>query len=65
MAYHGKYIKDFLKRSDIVTDVSFYTDLNKFKKRLAAVNSSATAEYTSEDKQRIEDIVYNIKILSI
>ncbi len=64
-SYHGKYIKDFLKRSDIVTDVSFYTDMNKFKKRLAAVNSSAPEEYTSEDKQRIENIAYNIKILSI
>ena len=27
IAYHGKYIKDFLKRSDITADVSFYTDL--------------------------------------
>ncbi len=63
--YHGKYIKDFLKRSDITVDVSFYTDLNKFKKRLAALNSSAPAEYTQEEKQRIEDITYNIKILSI
>lgn len=64
-AYHGKYIKDFLKRSDITTDVSFYTDIIKFKKRLAAVNSSAPDEYTDEEKQRIEDITYNIKILSI
>lgn len=63
--YHGKYIKDFLKRSDITTDVSFYTDIIKFKKRLAAVNSSAPDEYTDEEKQRIEDIAYNIKILSI
>ena len=64
-AYHGKYIKDFLKRSDITTDVSFYTDLNKFKKRLAAVNSAAPESYTDEEAKRIEDIVYNFKILSI
>lgn len=63
--YHGKYIKDFLKHSDITIDVSFYTELGKFKKRLAAVNSSAPDEYTAEEKQRIEDIAYNIKILSI
>ena len=64
-AYHGKYIKDFLKRSDITTDVSFYTDINKFKKRLAAVNSAAPDSYTDEEAKRIEDIVYNFKILSI
>jgi hypothetical protein len=65
IAYHGKYIKDFLKRSDITADVSFYTDLGKYKKRLAAVNSAASAEYTDEEKKRIEDIVYNFKILCI
>lgn len=65
ISYHSKYIKDFLKRSDITTDVSFYTDLNKFKKRAAAVNGSAPSEYTDEERQRIEDIAYNIKILSI
>ena len=64
-AYHGKYIKDFLKRSDITTDVNFYTDLNKFKKRLTAVNTSAPSEYTEEEQKRIDDIAYNIKILSI
>lgn len=64
-AYHGKYIKDFLKHSDITADVSFYTDLNKFKKRLAAINSAAPDSYTEEENKRIEEIAYNFKILSI
>ena len=64
-AYHGKYIKDFLKHSDITADVSFYTDLNKFKKRLAAINSAAPESYTDEENKRIEEIAYNLKILSI
>lgn len=64
-AYHTKYIKDFLRRSDITVDISFYTDLNKFKKRLAAVNAAAPDECSEEEKQRIKDIVYNFKILSI
>lgn len=64
-AYHGKYIKDFLKHSDITADVSFYTDLNKFKKRLAAINSAAPNSYTEEENKRIEEIAYNFKILSI
>lgn len=64
-AYHGKYIKDFLKHSDITADVSFYTDLNKFKKRLAAINSAAPDSYTEEENKRIEEITYNFKILSI
>jgi hypothetical protein len=45
--------------------VSFYTDLNKFRKRLAAVNTSAPSEYTEEEQKRIDDIAHNIKILSI
>ncbi len=64
-AYHGKYIKDFLKHSDITADVSFYTDLNKFKKRLAAINSAAPESYTDDENKRIEEIAYNLKILSI
>ena len=64
-AYHGRYIKDFLKRSGITTDVGFYTDLNKFRKRLTAVNTSAPSEYTEEEQKRIDDIAHNIKILSI
>ena len=64
-AYHGKYIKDFLKHSDITADVSFYTDLNKFKKRLAAINSAAPESYTEEENKRIEEMAYNFKILSI
>lgn len=64
-AYHGKYIKDFLKHSDITADVSFYTDLNKFKKRLVAINSAAPDSYTEEENKRIEEIAYNFKILSI
>ena len=64
-AYHGRYIKDFLKHSGITTDVGFYTDLNKFRKRLTAVNTSAPSEYTEEEQKRIDDIAHNIKILSI
>ncbi|MGN1187438.1 MAG: hypothetical protein ACI4R6_02995 [Lachnospiraceae bacterium] len=64
-AYHGKYIRQFLKNDDINVDVSFYTDLNKFRKRLAAVSINEPEEYSAEEREQIGKIAYNFEIMSI
>lgn len=64
-AYHGNFIRNFLKGSGLSVDVSFYNDLDKFKKRLLNLKVNEPEEYTGEEKERIDNIAYNLKILSI
>lgn len=64
-SYHGKYIRQFLKNDDINADVSFYSDLNKFKKRLASISVNEPEEYSTEEQEQIEKIVNSFKIMSI
>ena len=64
-AYHGDFIRKFLKSCDISVDVSFYNDYGKFKKRLAALKANEPEEYSQEEKERLENIVHNFEILSI
>ena len=64
-AFHCKFIKNFLKNEKLASEVTFYTDLEKFKKRIQNMAVNEPTEYTEEEAANLEAIIHNFKILSI
>ena len=64
-SYHTKFIKDFLKKSDITCDVVFYDDYNKYKNRLISIKKNEPESYSEEELNQIAELAHTFSILSI
>ncbi len=63
--YHSKFIKQFLKNEKLTSEITFYNNLDKFQKRLAAMAVNEPEEYSEEDAEILNRIILNFKILAI